>query len=208
MILFDRDADISIFQNFRGYNDLIDDGEWLLERTSQKSKGFIIRLISNGKQDGVWIGEYDCGSNQIIRQDILFDRNTSFLNKLVSNYLSNKITEKEIKRKIAVNELKKKIKSEIIQDFKYYFCPIDRSYYSCNHIKRIFDELIRKYGKNKKISYSEVAKEIEFTKPSEVIVCPLIVPNVFERMLNLKKAIKSHKLGEIKLIRSDMVELH
>jgi len=208
IILFDRDSGVSIFQNFRGYNNLIDDAEWLLERTPQRSRGFLIRTVSTNGQDGIWIGEYDYNSSQIIRQDIIFDGNSFLLSKMISDYAAHKITEKRIMKKLAIDALKKKIKSKIVQDFKYYVCPIDRFYHSCIHIEKINETLKRKFEKGKKIPYSLVAEEIAKTKPcEEVIVCPLMVPNSFESVLNLNKALKSRKLGEIKIISPEIVEI-
>ncbi|MEM2111563.1 MAG: hypothetical protein QXX08_06765 [Candidatus Bathyarchaeia archaeon] len=208
IILFDRDLGISIFQNFRGYDNLIDDAEWLLERTPQKSRGFLIRPVNNDGRDGIWIGEYSYNSNKITRQDILFDRNASLLNKQISDYSAHKIAEKKMIKKLAIDVLKKKLKSEIVQNFKYYICPVDRFYYSCAHINKIYEALMRKYGRGKKILYSTVAEEIANTKPCEdVIVCPLLTPNTFERILNLKKAFKARKLGETLFISSDTMKI-
>ncbi len=208
IIIFDRDLGPSIFQNFRGYDDLADDAEWLLERFPQKSKGFVIRPLSRDGQHGLWLGEYDYNGNQISRQETLWDSNASLLSRRISDYASRRVAEKEIAKSVAIDRLKKTMKSKIILGFKYYLCPIDRSYYTCPHIQQIYDELTRKYGKNVKVPYALVAKEIETTKPcDEVIVCPLVVPNSFERILNLNKALKSRKLGEIRIISSDTVEI-
>jgi len=209
IILFDRDLGLSIFQNFRGYNNLIDDAEWLLERTPQKSKGFIIRPVSKSEREGIWIGEYSRIDSQIKRQDLIFDSDAYLLNKIISDYAHHKITEKKLIEKIAIDTLKKKLKSRIVQDFKYYTCPTDRFYHSCVHVKKIYEELMRKYGKSRKIPYSLVAEEIMKTKPCEdVIVCPLMVPNLFERVLNLNKALKSRGLGEIKFLSPEIVEIN
>jgi hypothetical protein len=208
MILFDRDLGLSVFQNFRGYNNLTDDAEWLLERTSQKSRGFLIRPMSKDKEEGVWIGEYDYGGSQINRQELIFSKTASVLSRLISDYADHKITEKKFMKKIAINSLKKKLKSRIVHDFRYYVCPPDFFYRSCTHIDKVYEELTRKYGKGSKIPYMLVVEEIAKTKPCEdVIVCPLIVPNSFEGILNLDKALKSRKLGEVKLITSDMVKI-
>ena len=84
VILFDRDQGISIFQNIRGYNNLTDDAEWLLERTPQKSRGFILRPISKDGQEGIWVGEYTHAGNQITRQDLIYNRNGSAMSKMIS----------------------------------------------------------------------------------------------------------------------------
>jgi hypothetical protein len=200
---------ISIFQSFRSYNNLIDDAEWLLERTPQRSRGFLIRPVSRCEQDGLWIGEYGHGRSQIDRQDLIFSKNALSLSNIILDYSDRKIAGKAFMKKISVQVLKQKLKSRIIQDFKYYICPTDRFYKSCIHIEKVYEQLTKKYGKGLRIPYSQVAEEIEKTKPcEEVIVCPLMIPNLFERVLNLNKALKSRKLGETKLVdRSDTVEI-
>jgi len=208
VILYDRDLGLSIFQNFRGYNSLIDDAEWLLERSTQKSRGFILRPIRRNGQRGMWIGEYDHGASQIRRQEFLFDEGASTLAGLISSYASKKISEKRINKIIAIEALKNKLNSMIVKGFKYYSCPPEYLYQRCVDVKRLYGELVRKYGRGKKISYALVAEEIEKTKPCEdVIVCPLMVPNLFERVLNLNKALKSRKLGEIRFLTPGMVEI-
>ncbi|RJS74520.1 hypothetical protein CW712_06415 [Candidatus Bathyarchaeota archaeon] len=208
IILFDRDWGVSVFQNFRGYDDLVDDAEWLLERTPQKSKGFLIRPVSEGGREGIWIGEYNQKGNQIRRQDVLFDGNVASLNRLIGEYVDHKVSEKRFMEKIVIEDLRKKLDSRIVRDFKYYTCPSDRFYRSCIHIERIYRELTNKYGKSKKIPYSKIAEAVEKIDPCEdVIVCPLMEPNVFVRLLNLNKAFKSRKLGEIKFTDSGFVEI-
>jgi len=208
VILFDRDQGISIFQNIRGYNNLTDDAEWLLERTPQKSRGFILRPISKDGQEGIWVGEYTHAGNQITRQDLIYNRNGSAMSKMISDYAAHKITERKLIRKLNIRRLKKSLKSKVIQDFRYYVCPSDLFYPSCAHVTRLYEALIHRFGKGKKIHYALIAEEIAKTKLCEdVILCPLRVPNLFERVLNLNKALKSLGLGEIRLITSDMVEL-
>jgi hypothetical protein len=41
----------------------------------------------------------------------------------------------------------------------------------------------------------------------DVIVCPLLVPNSFERVLNLNKDLKSRELGELRIKTSDIIEI-
>ncbi len=208
IIFFDRDLGLSIFTNFSGYNDFLDDAEWLLERTSQRSCGFLLRPVSDGEREGVWIGEYNHKDNQITRDETLFDRNAALLSKLISDYASHKIGEKEIARRLNIDLLKKKIKSEIIQDFKYYTCPTDRFYKSCTNILEIYENLKGKYGGGGRIPYSLIVKEIANMEPCrEVTICPIRVPNAFEKILNLNKALKSRRLGEIKFVDPGMVEI-
>jgi hypothetical protein len=208
MILFDRDLGASFFQNYKGYNNLADDAEWLLERTPQKSRGFIIRPVRKGKREGLWIGEYDYRGNQINRQEFLFDSDASAFCLMIKNYVAHRISEKRLFEKLSIEGLRKTLKSTIVKDFRHYTCPADRFYHSCIQVDRVYNELIKKYGKGKKVPYSEVGREIESTKPCEaVIVCPLMTPNLFERVLNLNNALKSRKLGEIRFTTSDMVEI-
>jgi hypothetical protein len=208
MVLFDRDLGVSIFQNFKGYNDLADDAEWLLERTSQKSRGFIIRPVRKNNHDGLWIGEYDYRGNQINRQEFLFDSKASTLCLMIKNYVLHKVSEKRLLEKLSIESLRKTLKSTIVQDFRFYVCPANRFYRSCVQVDKIYAELIKKYGKGKKVHYFEVAKEIEKAKPCEdVVVCPLMVPNLFERILNLNNALRIRKLGEIRFTSSDNVEI-
>jgi len=208
MILFDRDLGVSIFQNYKGYSNLADDAEWLLERTPQKSRGFIIRPVRKDQQDGLWIGEYDYRGNQVNRQELLFDSDASIFCVIIKNYVANKISEKKFLEKLSLEHLRKSLKSTIVNDFKYYVCPSARFYYSCAQVERVYDMLVKKFGKGKKVPYSEVAREIEGAKPCEdVIVCPLMVPNLFERVLNLNNALKIRKLGEIKFATSDNIEI-
>jgi hypothetical protein len=208
LILFDRDLGVFLFQNFKGYNNLADDAEWLLERTPQKSRGFIIRPIHKDKHDGIWIGEYDYRGNQINRHDFLFDSDASVLCEIIRNYVAHKISEKRLMDKLNIEDLRRMLKSPIVKDFKYFACPLNRFYSSCVQVDKVYDVILKKYGKGKKVSYSDVAREIENAEPCEdVIVCPLIVPNFFERVLNLNNALKARKLGEIKFTTSDNVEI-
>ncbi|MBS7657146.1 hypothetical protein KEJ33_04395 [Candidatus Bathyarchaeota archaeon] len=208
IILFDRDLGVSIFQNYKGYNNLVDDAEWLLERTSQKSRGFIIRPVRKCQKCGIWIGEYDYRGNQINRQELLFDSNTEIYCTMIENFARKRVSEKKIMEKFSLENLRKTIESSIIRDFKYYICPPNRFYHSCMQVEKIYNLLIQKYGKGKRISYSEIAKEIENAKPCEdVIVCPLRVSNLFERILNLNDAFKIRKLGELRFTSSDNIEI-
>jgi hypothetical protein len=208
IVLYDRDLGVSFFQNFRGYNNLADDAEWLLERTPQKSRGFIIRPVHKNKQNGIWIGEYDHRGNQVGRQDFLFGQEASAVSMLIENYSRQKVSEKRFEEKLAVEELKKKLNSEIVRGFKYFTCPSNRFFHSCIHVDRVYRELAQKFGIGIKVPYSLVAKEIEKIKPCEdVVVCPLTVPNLFERVLNLSKALKARRIGDVKFTTLDMVEI-
>lgn len=208
MILFDRDLGVSIFQNFKGYNDLVDDAEWLLERTSQKSRGFILRPVRKDSRDGLWIGEYDHRGNQVNRQESLFDPESQDLCSSIKNYVLHKISEKRLLERLSIENLRKTLKSNIVQDFRFYACPADRFYHSCVQVDKIYAELVKKYGKGVKVHYFEVVREIEKAKPCEdVVVCPLMVPNLFERVLNLNNALRIRKLGEIRFTDSDNVEI-
>jgi len=208
LILFDRDLGVSIFQNFKGYNDLVDDAEWLLERTSQKSRGFILRPVRKNGHDGLWVGEYDFRGNQINRQESLFDPEASNLYTAIKNYALRKVSEKRLIDKLDIENLRKTLKSSIVGDFRFYACPSERFYHSCVQVDRIYAELVKKYGKGVKVHYFEVAKEIEKANPcDDVVVCPLMTPNLFERVLNLNNALRIRKLGEIRFTGSDNVEI-
>jgi len=208
VILYDRDQGISVYPNIRSYDNAVDDAEWLLERTPQKSRGFIIRPVTKNQKQGIWIGEYNHDGNQIERQNLVTDEQAQKLGKTITDYSDRKISEKKLIERIQIDQLRKKLKSSIIQDFKYYTCPTDRFYQTCSHIPKAYTELTRKYGKGTRIPYTLIAQEIARTKPcQEVTVCPLMTPNLFERVLNLNKALKTRKLGEMKSITSDTVEI-
>jgi len=113
IILYDRDRGISIYPNFRSYDNLTDDAEWLLERTPQKSRGFIIRPITKHEQEGIWIGEYNCQGSQITRQEFLLCEKASSLGKVIADCFQRKITEKELMKEIDIDQLKKRLESKI-----------------------------------------------------------------------------------------------
>lgn len=207
MILFDRNLGISIFSNFRAYDNLIDDAEWLLERT-QNSRGFIIRPVSDGDRNGIWIGEYDHNNNEITREDLIFNASASRLSRAILDYSEHKITEKAVMKKLAVDVLKGKIKSKIIQDFKYYTCPAERFYYTCSNIRKVYENLKKKYGGEEKVPYSLVADDVlNIIQCKDVIICPLKVHNAFERIYNFNKALKNLGIGEIIFISPGMVRI-
>ena len=157
IILFDRDLGLSIYQNFRGYNNLLDDAEWLLERTSKKSWGFLIRPVSNGKQDGIWIGEYTYNGNNIVREELIFDNDTSEISRVMMNLANSRIDEEKFVKNLSIDLLRNKIDSKIIRDFKYYLCPIEKFYYSCPHILKIYKNLKQKFSEKNKILYTNVS---------------------------------------------------
>ncbi|MFQ6095363.1 MAG: hypothetical protein ACE5NN_04395 [Candidatus Bathyarchaeia archaeon] len=206
LILFDRDSGISIFQNFRGYDDPVDDAEWILER-NPKTKGFLIRPVSNESRKGLWIGEYAQDGISIRQCEVLYDKGALQANSLIENYINHKITEREMVKKLNVNRLKKKLNSEIIRNFKYYGCPPDHFYDICGEVKRVYESLKEKYG-DRMIPYSQVADDIPTTvRCSDVIVCPLKASNAFERIHNLNRALKSRKIGEVEFVSPGIVRL-
>lgn len=208
VILYDRDFGISIFQNFRGYDSLLDDGEWLLERTPTKSRGFLMRVVVKNGKKGIWIGEYAQGERQIGRQDFIFEDSAESISKIILDYVNGKISEENLLEKIRIENLRKCLNSRIIRDFKYYYCPSYRFLYECSYVEKMYLELIEKYGKGEKIPYSLVAEKIERIETCEdVMVCPLSAPNLFERLLNLNKAFKTRKLGEIRFAAPDFIEI-
>ena len=134
VILYDRDQGISVYPNIRSYDNAVDDAEWLLERTPQKSRGFIIRPVTKNQKQGIWIGEYNHDGNQIERQNLVTDEQAQKLGKTITDYSDRKITEKKLIEKIQIDQLRKKLKSSIIQDFRYYTCPTDCFCQTCPHI--------------------------------------------------------------------------
>ena len=207
MIMYDRDFGISIFQNFRGYDSLLDDAEWLLERTHCRSRGFLIRVVMKGQKTGLWIGEYLYGKKGIVRQELIFQGYVGNISKAILDYASGRISEDNLLRRIQIENLRE-LKSKIIRDFKYYYCPSNRFLYECSYVNGIYSRLVEKYGREKRIPYSLLAREIEKIKPCrDVIICPLAASNIFERILNLNRALKTRKIGEIKFVTPDFVEI-
>jgi hypothetical protein len=210
IVLFDRDYGVFFFQDFKGYSSLLDDAEWLLERTPQRSWGFMIRSVRSGERYGLWIGEYGPHSNQIVREELLFDRGSSSLSRMLFNYVNHKIDEEKIRRKVTLDLCKKSLRSsEIIQGFKYYACPIEHLYKSCPHVEMIYRRLIEKYGRGSRINYSLVADVIFSVKQCEdVLICPLLASsNAFEALINLNMVLRYRRIGEIKIVDRGMVEI-
>lgn len=208
VILYDRDYGISIFQNFRGYDSLLDDAEWLLERTQRRSRGFIMRIIIRNGKRGVWIGEYAQGEKQIRRQDFIFEDSAEAVSKMILDYVNRKISEENLLGKIRIENLRKHLNSRIIRDFKHYRCPSYRFLHECPYVDKMYSRLTERYGKGKKIPYSLLTEEIERIETCrDVIICPLTVPNLFERTLNLNKAFKTRRLGEIRFTAPDFIEI-
>ena len=206
LILFDRDSGLSIFQNFRGYDNPIDDAEWILER-NPKTKGFILRPVTDGSEKGLWIGEYAHNGSSITRYEVLYDKGALQSSRLILNYVDRKITEREIAKKLNLRWLKKKLGSKIVGDFRYYECPSDYFYNMCDEIGRVYESLKEKYG-DRRVPYSQVADEISAAvKCPDAIICPLRAPNAFERIHNLDGALKSRKIGEIKIVSPGIVQL-
>jgi len=209
VILYDRDYGTSIFRNFKGYNSLLDDAEWLLERTSRKSRGFIMRIIIKNGKRGIWIGEYGEGERQIGRQDFIFEDSAEAVSKTIIKYMNGKISEENLLKRIRIENLREHLNSRIIQDFKHYYCPPYRFPYECPYVDEIYGRLTEKYGKGVKIPYSLVAEEIEHIETcKDVIICPLSPPNLFERILTLNKAFKTRKLGEIRFAAPEFIEIN
>lgn len=206
LILFDRNSGISIFQNLRGYNDSVDDAEWILER-NPKTKGFILRPVTRGDEDGLWIGEYTYNSNAVIGHEVLCDEAARQVGKSIRNYARRGIAERRIMEKLNINLLKEKLRSQIVQRFRYYECPIDQFYYTCGEVEKTYEVLSEKY-RDEKVPYSRVADEILATAEcSEAVICPLRTPNAFERIYNLNRALKSRGIGEIRFISPGIVQV-
>lgn len=210
ILLFDREFGPLFFQNFKGYGNLLDDAEWLLERTPQRSWGFMIRPIIRNEFCGLWIGEYGPLSNRVVRGEMLFDRNSSGISRILLKYANNEISESEVARRLTIKSLKRMLPgSMIIRDFKYYICPMERFYKDCPHIEKIYRAVRERYGAGARIRYSIVADIIFGMKPcDDVIICPLLSsPNRFESIIRLNMALRSRRLGEIKIIERSLVEI-
>ncbi|MFQ6096050.1 MAG: hypothetical protein ACE5NN_07890, partial [Candidatus Bathyarchaeia archaeon] len=207
LILFDKNFGVSIFPNFRGYDNLVDDAEWILERNPE-SNGFILRPVSDGSHNGLWIGEYTYHSNEIRRHETLFDENAERISRLIMRYASREVSERELMKKLRIDLLKRRLKSEIVQDFRYYVCPDDFFYYRCGNIEIVYRSLKEKYGKNIRAPYSSVADDIlTLSRCPDVVNCPLKAPNAFERIYNLNRALRSRGIGEIKFVSPGVVRI-
>lgn len=210
IIVFDRDFGKLMFRDVRGYGNLLDDAEWLLERTSQRSWGFMIRPIVHEKQYGLWIGEYMPNNNKITREEILFGRGSLTMSRLLLKYEENRVSEREINRKISIETLKKILpESNIIQDFKYLVCPEERFYSKCPRLEEIYKAIKGRCGSAKRLHYSQVAEIISRAdKCYDVIICPLLAsPNALERVLILDKVLRSRKIGRMKITDKNVVEV-
>jgi hypothetical protein len=210
IVLFDRDLGTLFFRDFRGYGNLLDDAEWLLERTPQKSWGFMIRPLIEGERYVLWIGEYGPHTNQIIREEIISDRRASSISKTLFNYANREISERSISKKITIENCKRMLPgSKIIQGFKHYICPRERFYKGCSRINEIYRVIRERCNPGTKIRYSALAEAISKIKPcDDVIICPLLLSsNSFEKIIALNETLKRQGLGEIKIINRDMVEI-
>ena len=206
LILFDRDFGLSIFENFRGYDSPIDDAEWILER-NPKTKGFILRPVTNVSEKGLWVGEYTPHGSSITRYEVLNGKGALQSSRLISNYIDRKITEREIAEKLNLKWLKKKLESDIIRDFRYYECPSNHFYNMCDEVERVYESLRMRYG-SRRVPYGEIADEISATvRCSDAIICPLKASNAFERIHSLNRALKSRRIGEIRIVSPGIVQL-
>lgn len=210
IVMFDRDYGTFFFQDFMGYGSLVDDAEWLLERTPQRSWGFMIRPITDGEHYGLWIGEYGPGSNQIFREEILFDASSSAIARLLFKYADHIIKEGELRRRLTLKTLRRRLSnSEIVRGFKHYICPLERFYRDCPHIERIYRAIRERYGVGSRMRYSLISDIMFGIKQcDDIIICPLLSSqNALEVIINLNKALRSRRLGEIKIIDGSTVEI-
>ena len=208
VILYDRDFGVSIFRNFRGYDSLLDDAEWLLERTTSKSQGFLMRVVVKDGARGLWIGEYLQGRNQICRQELIFGDSAEDIANLFIDYAEGRISEEDFLDRVKIDNLRGCLKSKIIRDFKYYGCPPDRFLYECPNVNEIYIRLVRKYGRGVRVPYSLIVKEIGLEERcNDAILCPLKTSNALERILNLNRALRTRRMGEIKFVSPDFVEI-
>lgn len=210
IVIFDRDLGTFFFQDLRAYGNLIDDAEWLLERTPQRSWGIMIRPIINNGKYGLWIGEYGPHANRVISEEMVFDKGSSDLSRVLFKYADHRIDESRVRRIVTIDACKRKIGgSKIVQRFKYYRCPEDRFYENCRRIEEIYKAAKDKYGSEAKVHYSRILEIISSIEPCEdAFICPFLsLPNPFERIINLNKALRSRKIGEIKVISSSLMQV-
>jgi len=206
IILFDRDFGVSIFTHFRGYDNPVDDAEWLLER-NMISKGFILRPVTRNAKDGLWIGEYRNSNSEVVKSEEIYDEKAAKLHRDITLYASKKMSERDLLEELSIRSLKK-IQSSIIQKFKYYTCPSSYFYFKCKEIERVFKALSETYGDQERVYYSEIANDLlRMVKCEDVIICPLRVPNAFERIHNFNRAIRSRGLGELLIISPSFIRV-
>ncbi|MEM1883386.1 MAG: hypothetical protein QXE14_02140 [Candidatus Bathyarchaeia archaeon] len=202
VLIFDRDLGKLVFRDFKGYGSLLDDAEWLLERTPQRSWGFMMRPIIKEGSYGLWIGEYEPENNRVVREEVHFSRGASTISKLLLRYAVNKISERVINKMLNVDTLRNKLpESNIIQDFKYFICPEERLYSKCPRIEEIYRAILKRSNSVSRLHYSQVAEIISrINKCNDVIICPLTAPpNAFERLFTLNKVLRSRRMGEINI---------
>ena len=206
LVLFDRDFGVSIFPNFRGYNNPVDDAEWLLER-SMISRGFILRPIVREGRHGLWIGEYTRSNSEVTRSEEVYDDDASKIHQLMVKYMSKEASERRLLEKLSITSLKR-MESQIIRGFKYYVCPPGHFYHKCREVERVYGLLREKYGSGGKVFYSLVADDIlRIIQCEDAVVCPLKAPNALDRLHNLGKAVRSRGLGELRFIERSFVEI-
>lgn len=211
ILVFDRDHGRIIFRGVRGYGNLLDDAEWLLERTPQRTWGFMIRSIINNGQYGLWIGEYTPSSDKVTREETIFSRGSSTLSKLLLKYDNGIISEKEINRRINDVETLRKLlpESNIIRDFQYFVCPKERLYSRCPHVGEIYEALKERYYSAGRLHYFQAAEIMsKINKCRDVIICPLTAsPNALESLLLLDKVLRNRKIGCIRIVDRNNIEL-
>ncbi|MEM3716577.1 MAG: hypothetical protein QW145_05405 [Candidatus Bathyarchaeia archaeon] len=210
IVIFDRDYGTFFFRDLRAYGSLTDDAEWLLERTPQRSWGIMIRPVACGEKYGLWVGEYGPHSNQVIREEITFDGGASSISRALFGYAEHRVEEKEVRRIVTIDTCKRKIRgSRIIQDFKHYTCPAKRFYEDCPHVKETYEAIRSKYGLGVKVHYSLILNVISNVKQcDDVLICPFLSrPNPFERIIVLNEALRSRKLGEIRIVDGNLVQI-
>ncbi|HIE14455.1 TPA: hypothetical protein EYP70_04210 [Candidatus Bathyarchaeota archaeon] len=206
LVLIDREFGVSVFTNFRGYDNVVDDAEWLLER-NMTSKGFVLRPIMKRGKLGLWIGEYANSNGEILRSEEVFDEEAKRIHRKLLRYSSKRSTERTFIEEFPIYTLKK-MDSWIIRSFKYYICPPIYFYSECREIPRIYKMMREKYVDCNKILYSQLADDIfKVIKCENVVICPLKTPNALERLLNFNRAIRSRSLGEIIFLSPSFVKI-
>ena len=122
LILIDRDTGVNIFRNFRGYGNLKDDAEWILERTPERSLGFLIRPMRKNDEKGIWIAEYN--NKGLNREEYLFDYHSASLSNIILNHNTKKLNTKKFINNLKDSYSKSKGHKEDYHGYIYKFISL------------------------------------------------------------------------------------
>ncbi|MCX8171927.1 MAG: hypothetical protein N3E47_08255, partial [Candidatus Bathyarchaeota archaeon] len=132
------------------------------------------------------------------------------IGRLLFDYAEHRVEERKIRRIVTIDTCKKKIRgSSIIQSFKHYTCTTKRFYEYCPHVEETYRAIRDRYGLGAKVHYSLILDVISNVKQcDDVLICPFLSrPNPIERIIVLNEALRSRKLGEIKIIDGNLVQI-